>query len=1096
MEKKRLTPPLQEKIKKNVRMHLLTFLFLLVLLPGMAVTHAQSKISVDIRKENLKNVFTIIQAQSKYRFLYSSGDVNHITVSRVKMENAEVSEVLHSLLQGTGLIYEVKDDIVFIKKATTLTQQQKTTLTGQVKDASGQPLPGVSVIIKGTSIGVSTDADGKFKLDIASTEGIFLVFSFIGMENAEVKVDPAQTVYQVTMQEAQTTLDDVVVTGFFTKNKNSFTGSVKTLTVEELKTVSNTNLISALAMLTPGLKIVENNQAGSNPNRLPEIVIRGTSSLTTEADVNPNQPIIILDGLEITLRDLYDLDINEIERVDVLKDASASALYGEKAANGVIVIERKKILHEKLRLTYNLDGSVDFPDLTTYDYLNAADKLEFERRANLYDFENKYDLEEYNRKKLLISKGVNTNWMSKPLRTGYTIGNSVGISGKGNNMTYRVNANIRNVKGVMKDDYRNTYGVSLFLAYHVADKLTVSYQSNYSSVKSQDSPYGTFSSYVSLNPYDTPYDESGTLLKKLPWDVNNPLYEAKAGNFNKTSANTFTNTVNIRWDILKGLYFTANGSIVSDHSDQEIFISPASASYLTEEELSKKGLLTENHQKSLNFSGNFVVSYNKHIGSNNLLSLYLGGDIYKDDARSQSFLATGFLKPGLHSPQYAITYQEDAHPNGSQKLTTRAGFFANLNFILQNKYFVDGAIRRSGSSQFGANNRYAPFWSVGAGWNIHNESFIQREWLNTLRLRYSYGVTGNITFPSYQAITTYTYSQDHYYLHGMGAIPKQMGNKDLTWQTTKTNNIGLNADLFHNRLSMTFDYYVKTTDDLLIDQTIPPSIGESKVKNNLGKQRNRGFEFDIAAVLLQTGDWRFSLKLNGAHNKNKILAISNALAASNDAANRSNSVSPKTLYKEGQSTTAIYAVRSAGINPANGKEVFMNKDGEYTLTYNTDDKVVCGDENPKLEGSVFPMLYYKNWSLNISMTYKFGGQIYNSTRSANVENVDPRYNVDQRAYDERWKGVNDLFPYLDIADTESRSNYHSSRFVEDENTLQINRIELAYEFKSSWLNKIGFKRLRMGAGMNDVVRFSSVKYERGTSYPFSRGFSFTISPTF
>ena len=283
----------------------------------------------------------------------------------------------------------------------------------------------------------------------------------------------------------------------------------KTISVEEIKAVSNTNLISALAMLTPGLKLVENNQAGSNPNNLPEIVIRGTSSLTTEADVNPNQPIIILDGLEITLRDLYDLDINEIERVDVLKDASASALYGERAANGVIVIERKKILNDKLRLSYNLDGTVDFPDLSTYDYLNAADKLEFERRANLYNFENKYDLEEYNRKKLLISKGMDTDWMSKPLRTGYTIGNSIGVSGKGNDMTYRVNANIRNVRGVMRGDYRNTYGISVFLSYHIANKVTVSYQSNYSGVKSKNSPYGTFSDYVTLNPYDGPYDETG-----------------------------------------------------------------------------------------------------------------------------------------------------------------------------------------------------------------------------------------------------------------------------------------------------------------------------------------------------------------------------------------------------------------------------------------------------------------------------------------------------------------------------------------------------------------------------------------------------------
>ncbi len=1096
MKKKRLTPPLSEKIKKIVFMHFLTALFLVMLLPGMAISHAQNKISVDVRKENLKKVFSDIQAQCEYRFLYSSEDVNHITVSNIKLENAELHEVLYSLLQGTNLTYEIKEDLIFIKKAPVPDQKRELHLTGQVKDSQGEPLPGVTVLIKGTTIGTSTDDQGMFQLDIVFSDNLYLAFSFIGMENIELPITLDRTVYNVTLQETQTALEDVVVTGFFSKNRNSFTGSVKTLKGEDIKTVSNTNLISALAMLTPGLKIVENNQSGSNPNHLPEIVIRGTSSLTTEADVNPNQPIIILDGLEITLRDLYDLDINEIERVDVLKDASAAALYGEKAANGVIVIERKKILHEKLRLSYNLDGSIDLPDLTTYDYLNAADKLEFERRANLYDFEKKTDLEEYNRKKLLISKGMNTNWMAKPLRTGHTIGHSVGISGKGNNMTYRINANIRNVSGVMKDDYRNTYGVSIFLAYHIANKVTVSYQSNYSGVNSKDSPYGTFSNYVALNPYDSPYEETGVLQKKLSWEVNNPLYEAQCGSYNKTSSHSFTNTVNIRWDIIKGLYLTANGSIVSGQSSQEAFSSPTSAVYLQEEDLQKRGQLIENQNKTLNLSGNFVLSYNQHIGENSLLTLNVGGDIYKDDAKSSSFTGTGFLKPELHSPQYAATYQENSHPGGSQDLKTRAGFFAYLNFILQNKYFVDGTIRRSGSSQFGANNRYAPFWAIGAGWNLHNESFLQKEWLNTLRFRYSYGITGNISFPSYQAITTYTYNQSNYYLHGMGAIPKQMGNENLTWQSTKTHNFGLNADFLNNRISLTLDYYIKTTDDLLIDQTLPPSIGETTVKSNLGKQRNKGIEFDLSAVFVQNKDWRFLLKINGAHNKNKILAISNALAAANELANQSSIGKPKVLYKEGQSTTAIYAVRSAGINPANGQEVFINKNGEYTLRYSTNDKVVVGDESPKLEGSIFPMLSFRNWSLNISMSYKFGGQIYNTTRADNVENVDPRKNVDQRAFDERWKQVNDLFPYLDIANTESRTSYQSSRFVEDENTLEINRIELAYEFRANWLKQLGLKRLRLSAGMNDIARLSTVKYERGTSYPFSRGFSFTISPTF
>lgn len=924
----KLCTPFQKRWCQKILLlmkHLCIFLFVFNFGLNAAVHSQNQRVSIELKNASIEELIRAIKSQCDMGFLYDYSKTKSVKNITVSMQNVLLSEVLVKALAGTGFVAEIENNMIIIKEAPQNQQKEARTIRGRVTDNAKASLPGVTVLIKGTSIGVVTDTAGTYQITLPDQKEVILVFSFVGMENVEIKVTPERQVYDVIMQESRTALDDVVVTGFFTKNKQSFTGSVKTVSVEEIKAVSNTNLISALAMLTPGLKLVENNQAGSNPNHLPEIVIRGTSSLTTEADVNPNQPIIILDGIEITLRDLYDLDINEIERVDVLKDASASALYGERAANGVIVIERKKILNDKLRLTYNLDGSVDFPDLTTYDYLNAADKLEFERRAKLYDFENKYDLEDYNRKKLLISKGMDTDWMSKPLRTGYTIGNSIGISGKGNDMTYRVNANLRNVKGVMKGDYRNTYSVSVFLSYHVANKVTVSYQSNYSGVKSKNSPYGTFSDYVTLNPYDSPYDETGVLVQKLSWDVNNPLYEAKCGNFDKTSDNTFTNTVNIRWDIMKGLYLTANGSLVTGQSNQEIFTSPTSAVYLSEEDLTKKGQLLESHKKSLNLSGNFVVSYNRPIGDNSLLTVNVGGDIYKDDSKSHSFVGTGFLKPELHSPQYAATYQEDSRPSGSQSLTTRAGFFAYLNFILQNKYFVDGTIRRSGSSQFGANNRYAPFWSVGAGWNLHNESFLQREWLGTLKLRYSYGVTGNISFPSYQAITTYTYNQDNYYLHGMGAVPKQMGNKDLTWQSTKTHNIGLNADFLDSRFSLTFDYYIKTTDDLLIDQTIPPSIGETTVKSNLGKQRNKGYEFDISAVLVQNKDWRFSLKVNGSHNKNKILAISNALAAANDVANESSAGKPKVLYKEGQSTTAIYAVRSAGINPATEKRFLSTR---------------------------------------------------------------------------------------------------------------------------------------------------------------------------
>ena len=1079
-------------------------LVFLVLILGFSSLNAkvwsqQDRIDLVFENMNMVQLFEQIQQKTNLKFVFNHEDVQKYTVSG-KVHYKTVSEILDLVFVDKPLRYEITSDHVVIFYARQQDEEKKVTgikVKGIVTDEEGIPLPGVTVMIKWTSVGTATDIDGKFNLEVPRSDTTRLVFSFVGMQNYELRILKKKTEYNVVMKSDTKALDDVVVTGFFTKKKESFTGSVKTMTVEEIKAVSNTNLVSAISMLTPGMRMVENNAFGSNPNRMPEIVIRGTSSLSTEADQSANQPVIMLDGVEITMRDLYDIDINDIERVDVLKDASATALYGEKAANGVIVIERKRVLNDKLRLSYNLDGALEVPDLKSYDYLDAKDKLEFERLAGLYNFSLLNDFEEYNRKKILISKGMDTDWMSKPLRSGYTINNSIGASGRGNGMTYRLNANVRSVKGVMQKDYRNTVGLNMFLSYHVDNKLTVSFQSSFSDLKWKESPYGKFSDYVVMNPYDSPYDEYGRLNKTLSWEMANPLYEAECGNYDKGSSRSFTNSLSFRWDVRPGLFVNGTGTIVTSKERTEVFYSPESNVFKDATNRSEQGSLLIGNKQYLRYEGRVVVNYAQNFGENFLLTLHGGADIMKETTTKDGYTAYGFYKSSLHAPNFAAGFGEGTRPTGSEEISTSIGPFVNANFIVKNRYFVDGSFRRSGSSKFGDKNRFAPFWSVGAGWNIHNEEFATRfGWLNTFRLRYSYGVTGNVSFAPYQAVTTYFYNGENFYLHGSGAVPKTMGNRDLKWELTKAHNFGVNLDLWDIRISATFDYYVKTTDDVLIDKSVPPSVGEVTVRNNLGQMRNKGFEFEVTALLVALKDWRFSLKVNGDHNKNEILGISNSLAKYNEEANADGSSAPKILYKEGESTTAIYAVRSAGINPATGEEVFIKRNGAWTLEYDPNDKVVVGDESAWLKGAFFPMLSYKGWQLNMAFEYNFGGQIYNTTRADNVENVNPRNNVDRRAFEERWKNVNDVPAYLDIANADSRTSYHTSRFVEDDNNVICRSIELAYDFNQSLLKKIGFKRLRLSVGMKDPFRMSTVKFERGTEYPFSRGFTFSISPTF
>lgn len=1077
---------------------LVTVIFTFSLMVSFGSVLAQ-KVSLTLKNASIKEVLFELNEKNDFGIAFNEKDViNNTKRITATFKDVSVEDVLKKCFEGTTLNYSVDGNAITVYDAVPQIKKdsitRKVNISGKVVDTKKTPIAGATLIVLGTTQGAITDDKGLF--NIVANTGTELEISFVGFKTMKMKITEAKTNLIITLDADAMVMDDVVVTGFINKNKNSFTGSVKSLNIEELKSVSNNNLIGAIAMMTPGLRIVENNQQGSNPNRLPEMVIRGASSLSTEADSKANQPVIILDGVEITLRDLYDIDINDIERVDILKDASATALYGEKASNGVIVVERKKVLNEKLRLRYNFDSSFDFPDLNTYDYLNAADKLEFERLAGLYNFQIYDEYEDYNKKKKLVRKGIDTDWLSQPLRSGYSINNSVGASGRGNGMTYRINANYKTTHGVMKGDYRNNIGLSSFLSYHVANKVTVSYTLSFANTKSKESPYGKFSDYVMMNPYDSPYDEYGNLIKLLSWETTNPLYESSCGNSIKQNSTKLTNSINARWDVAKGFFVTANGSITNENVADDLFKSPTSADFIKEPELDRKGSYTINKTTNNRYEGKMVLNYSKEFGEGTLLSLNLGGEISKETSVYDGYTATGFYKESLNKPNFAAQFLQPGRPSGGEDVSASMAMIASANFILKNKYFVDGSFRRSGSSKFGANNRYAPFWAAGIGWNLHNEDFAKKDWIKTFRLRYSYGVTGNVSFDAYQAITTYQYNNDNFYLHGIGAIPRAMGNNDLTWQSTGMHDIGANIDLFDERLSITLDYYRKDTKDMLIDLAIPPSVGQSSIMANLGKMRNTGFEFDISAVLVRTKDWRFSLKFNGAYNKNTILSISNALEKMNEENGADKSMAPKIMYFEGESSTAIYAVKSAGINPATGQEVFINRRGQYTLVYDPNDKIALGDRTPFMEGAIFPTLTYKNISVSAAIQYQFGGQIYNQTRANNVENVNPKHNVDQRAFDQRWKKTNDIPPYLDIANRESREGMHTSRFIEDDNTLQFTTIEVGYEFNPEILKKIGFKRLRLSFSASQPFRISTVRYERGTEYPFSRGYTFSISPTF
>lgn len=979
-------------------------------------------------------------------------------------------------------------------------------ISGVVYSADdNEPLIGAQVRIVGANVVTITDVNGRFSFKSVELKKQKLQVSYIGMETQTVTAGHEM---KVVLKRDSKTLSDVVVNGYFTRKKQTFTGAAKTVTSDEIMKVAPNNILQTLATLDPSLNIAQNNAAGSNPNAVPDLVIRSTTSLSTSNEVGLNAPLIVIDGVEQSLQALYDMDINDIERVDILKDASATALYGENAANGVIVIERKRVSQSPVRIRYTVTPQLSFADLSSYDYCNAAQKLELEKRAGLYKSETGKLDESYFEKLALVTSGIDTDWKSKPVRNSFSHNHSLSISGRGSGLDYNVNANYQNTQGVMKDDGRTRYGMNVYLSYTAINNLVITLRASHDQLNINSSKYGSFSSYLECNPYDSPYDQYGNLRSELSYEMNNPLYEASLSSFSKSQSRTQQVSLDVRYNIKPNFFITAQGSYNTSRGTSDVFRSPDSHDFKNETNISQKGKYTLGNTGSDQWAAKLVGNYIHNFDNDGtMLTLNLGGEIKRSKSTSSTLVATGFLSDEQNDIAYATTYPDGGKPLGSEDLSASLGGFLAANFMWKNRYVLDGSYRVSGSSKFGSDHRYAPFWSVGAGWNIHNEEFAKKlGWINTLRLRGSYGYTGSVKFSSYQAVTTYKYNSDYLSYTGVGAIPMGMANPDLKWQTTKKLNVGITSSLFGDRLNVNFDVYNEKTTDMLIDRSLPPSSGTTSVKANLGSQTSNGIEFSLWGKIIKTRDWEWSLSVNGLHSKTTINNISDAMKrmneqnasgfTSSDGSTNIASSSPLFQYREGESPSAIYAVRSAGIDPATGNEIFIKKDGSYTYKYDSKDQVSCGDTNPTLQGSISSMLQYKNFSLTASFSYRFGGEMYNSTRALKVENVNPRKNCDVRAFTDRWTNVGDVKPYIDIAKATGNTSVYTDRFVEKDDELWLSSLYLQYNVPMTFLKKLHIQKMYLGIGTEDLFRITSAKYERGTSYPFSRSINMSASLTF
>lgn len=1097
-----------------LRMKLPFVLVFCMLVQTFAAVNAQT---VTLKKQNasLEEIIWELKEQTKFVFLYSSADVATVKGIDIDMQNSQIDAILKKCLEGTDLQFVKENNAIIIRQAngkTAVPQVQSRKITGKVIDEDGNPLPGVAVLIEGTTIGVATDMDGKYDLTCPEMKDIVLKFSYIGMKPKSVVVGN-KTVVDVTLESDSQEMDEVVVTGLLNRRKSGFAGTTTVISKQELAKVSTGNIFTTISTLDAGFKIEENNLDGSNPNKLPDFTIRGKGSFQNGSTA----PIFILDGFEVTSQKVFDMDINRIESITLLKDASATILYGSRASNGVIVIETTAPKAGKLRVTYDFKPTIAIVDLTDYDLMNAREKLQYEKEAGLYTQEitpgyedndrreqGELDKAYYNRYKNIV-EGVNTYWLSQPVKNAFSHAHSLFVEGGADNVRYGIDASYNQNKGVMKESGRDRFGLGFSLIYRIKDKITIKNYISYAHTHAYNSPYGSFSQYAKLNPYERIYNDNGELIPKLSDGDTNPLYDALLPNRNFTKDQEFREQLSVDWFIRDGLRLKGQMAIVKGETSGEIYKSPFSAEFLkttynsesrVQEYLpiAERGYLSMTDGASFSYDGNVTLNYNTLVNEKHIIYAGVGLEVTQNDNNSHGFIMTGFPDDRYSDPAFAIQYKKETKPSSSESKSRAIGFFANGNYSYDDRYFADVSVRIDGSSKFGADKKYAPFWSAGAGWNIHNEKFFKHTKISMLKLRYSYGVTGNQEFSAYQAKTMFQFNTDRLYNSGISAALMGYGNPDLEWQNQYQSNYGFDFGYAKDRIRLQFNYYQKKTEGMLTSVSVAPSLGlpSNTFTSNLGKIQNKGVEVNLNAVLIrdQGKDFEWSVMLQAAHNKNKIMEISTALKNINEK-NNQDKTTPAAVYEEGESMSAIKAVPSLGIDPTTGQELFMKKDGTITYTWDATDKVICGDSEPKVFGNVGTNLYWKGWNLNMVFKYDLGADYYNSTLAERVEGANPRYNADRRVLNNRWKEPGQHALYKNIK--EYTTTYISSRFVQKENTLQLTSLSLSYDLNREWIRKFGLNTMRLSFYMNDVFRASTVKNERGLDYPFQRSFVFGLN---
>lgn len=1103
---------------------------------ALNVNSQSLRVNIHANQKQAKEVIKQIEEQTDYLFVYNHDKVNLNNTVTIQANNETVAEVLNQMFAGTDIIYAMQGNNILLMQKDAVVQQSGKVVTGTIVDPSGMPVIGANVMVKGTTNGTITDMDGKFSLEVE--EGATLQISYIGYANQEIKVGNQKTL-SIALKEDAEALDELVVVGYGTMKKSDLTGAVANVDQENIKNISTATIDQKLVGQIAGVQI---QQVSGAPGSGTSIKIRGAGSIGAG-----NDPLYVVDGMPYSsgfdqnMNPLNFISPNDIESITVLKDASSTAIYGSRGANGVIMITTKRGEFDKTDVAVSSRfGFQQVPQKGRPDMMNQYEFAEFQRErigiavrklenrdATSADYPSEYLPENL--------QGEGTDWYDLILQTALTQEHNISVNKGSKESRLNFSLGYYNQEGVLKYTGLERFSGKLTMESNI-EKIKIGASLQPTFIKQNRTNVASYRDDVIAvatwaNPVMKPYDANGNLIPYIyspqskyhtAWGFVNPLFLLQE---TIQQQNDFQNLgiAFIEWNILEGL--VAKSSLNTNYSSSNYFnYTPSTVGAPNKPPTDGNGSSYTSRGTSFNWLIENTITYNKSFGEKHSLNALIGYTTQKSRSNSINLTASPYPNDLIQT----INAAQDIKSWGqSVQEWSMISYLGRVNYVYDDKYLLTATLRSDGSSRFGSEKRFATFPSVAAAWRVSEEPFLKdNNVINNLKTRLSWGKSGNNNIGNYSHLPS-IYAGD--YIFGDNQVTASyvgVSNPYLTWEESSQFDVGIDLGLFDNRLSFVLDYYYKRSINMLLSDRIPAITGFTSQTVNKGNVRNTGFELSINAVPLDN-EFHWDLNFNLSLNRNKVLSING------DDDTRIYSGSCDGLYSNvtmvGEPIGQLLGYVFDGLytkedleNPDvmkyptayEGAIKFKDLNGDGSISSPLDAAII-GNPFPDFIYGLTNNFSYKNFDCSVVINGQYGGDVVNGLRQT-IDNLQGYFNVGSEWVD-RWRSADnpgDGLHYGIPVSTPSYGHKMNSLWVEDASYLRIANLSLGYSLPNSLLKKIGFvNSCRFYVSIQNLATFT--KYSGAnpegkqasnnntlasgfdmTSYPLARTTAFGLNVSF